>query len=638
MNRKIWMTMTALLFGLSLPLFAATYTVTNTNDTGPGSLRDAMQQANASVMIADTINFSISGGGGIQTILPLTPLPVLTDPAGVVIDGLTEPGASGGTIISSFTLLIEIDGIACITPCHGIEIQCTNNTIRGLVVNNFLWNGICVKGVSFSDAANNLITQNIVGLDPSGTISKPNGTGGGAPPAWAGIMICNSPQGAPAYAYQNTVEYCVSSSNNSEGISVIGPIQPGDVYGNHIHDNFVGTDITGMNGLGNTGEGICLCEGTHDNTVELNHVSGNSLDGIGLQGFNNVGYPAPPIQTYSNVIQNNVIGLKLDLVTPLPNGCHGIAVGEYGSSQWGCTDKNRIGPSNLIAHNGWDGISVWEDGVNSTNADQNKITQNMIHSNTGLGIDLQNDGITPNDPGDTDIRPNEEVNFPVITSVSSVMGMTTISGFISIDTTYTLAVVEVFKARVDLTGCGEGEVYLGSVTPDAAGFWSITTTGLLIGDSVTATTTDMNDNTSEFCANMTVPGTTLGANPQTISQGTGGVVNFTLSAGAAYANRKYVLVGSVSGTSPGTPLPGGLVTLPLNRDWFTNAIIPRLNTTPFTNFKGQLDTSGSGTAQFNSMGPLPSGLFPVGTIMDFAYVLQNPYDFASNPISVQVVP
>src|SRR5262245_63289792 len=81
-------------------LRAATITVTNTDNTGPGSLRDAITQSNASVGVLDTIAFDIPGAG-VQTIIPTGILPTITDP--VIIDGTTQPGFAG-------TPLIEIDG------------------------------------------------------------------------------------------------------------------------------------------------------------------------------------------------------------------------------------------------------------------------------------------------------------------------------------------------------------------------------------------------------------------------------------------------------------------------------------------------------------------------------------------------
>src|SRR4051794_19733889 len=69
----------------------ATFVVSNTADSGTGSLRDAITQANNTSLHPglDTINFNIAPGG-VQTIRPASPLPTITDP--VVIDGTTQPG------------------------------------------------------------------------------------------------------------------------------------------------------------------------------------------------------------------------------------------------------------------------------------------------------------------------------------------------------------------------------------------------------------------------------------------------------------------------------------------------------------------------------------------------------------------
>ena len=82
---------------------------------------------------------------------------------------------------------------------------------------------------------------------------------------------------------------------------------------------------------------------------------------------------------------------------------------------------------------------------------------------------------------------------------------TTVYGTIDINTDPTQAIVEVFKAKLDPSNYGEGEIFLGSTNPvNAAGDWSVVVSGINIGDIVTATTTDMNNNTSEFCNNVTV--------------------------------------------------------------------------------------------------------------------------------------
>src|SRR5206468_1377141 len=73
------------------------FIVTNTNDSGPGSLRQAMLYANslANEYGPDVIHFNIPGGG-VQTIAPNSQLPNLTEAA--VLDGYTQPGSSFNTL------------------------------------------------------------------------------------------------------------------------------------------------------------------------------------------------------------------------------------------------------------------------------------------------------------------------------------------------------------------------------------------------------------------------------------------------------------------------------------------------------------------------------------------------------------
>src|SRR5688500_7549020 len=76
----------------------AVFTVTTTGDSGPGSLRQAILDANARSG-ADTISFGIATGA--QTIRPATALPAVTDT--VTLDATTQPGYAG-------TPLITLDG------------------------------------------------------------------------------------------------------------------------------------------------------------------------------------------------------------------------------------------------------------------------------------------------------------------------------------------------------------------------------------------------------------------------------------------------------------------------------------------------------------------------------------------------
>jgi len=123
-----------------------------------------------------------------------------------------------------------------------------------------------------------------------------------------------------------------------------------------------------------------------------------------------------------------------------------------------------------------------------------------------------------------------------------------------------------------------------------------------------------------------------------ISASTGGLANLLLYGEMTNANRDYLILGnaSVSGTSPGIMLPGNQATLPLNWDIFTDLVIANINTAFFSNFMGELDSTGSSKAIFNTFGP--TGSATIGFKMRFAYALKAPWDFVSNPVEILITP
>jgi hypothetical protein len=128
---------------------------------------------------------------------------------------------------------------------------------------------------------------------------------------------------------------------------------------------------------------------------------------------------------------------------------------------------------------------------------------------------------------------------------------------------------------------------------------------------------------------------TLTSDVDTIPASTGGSVNFSLKAGPGNGLRNYLLLGSATGTQPGFPLPGGTTTLCMEWDAFTDVVVLLLNTSVFQNFLGTLDASGQSAAQLNS-----GSLDPVfvGTKLYFAYCLNAPFNFSSNPKEIEIVP
>src|SRR5271157_2244983 len=118
----------------------ATFTVTNNADSGPGSLRQAIIDANATANPtsgADTIDFNIPGPG-VQTISPVSPLPSITVP--VVINGYTQPGAKPNSLANgdNAVLLIELNGANAPAGTDGLLITAGGSTVEGLVINEFV--------------------------------------------------------------------------------------------------------------------------------------------------------------------------------------------------------------------------------------------------------------------------------------------------------------------------------------------------------------------------------------------------------------------------------------------------------------------------------------------------------------------
>ena len=162
---------------------------------------------------------------------------------------------------------------------------------------------------------------------------------------------------------------------------------------------------------------------------------------------------------------------------------------------------------NLISGNDFTGVSV--DGDVPT-SEQNSVLRNSIFENGLLGIDLEDDGangVTANDPGDTDTGANGLQNFPVLTSATKNPGSTTVIGSLNSAPSTVYRIDYYASTDCDGSGNGEGERWIGwsELATDGSGNLSIDTgTGLTapttVGDSVTATATDPQGNTSEFSA------------------------------------------------------------------------------------------------------------------------------------------
>ena len=465
---------------------AATFVVSNTNDAGSGSLRQAIIDANTALG-ADDIVFRIgTTGSGPHTISPLSDYPPVTGQT--TIDGWAQGGVG-----YSGPPLIEIEGSSSSGGNNliGIAIWARNCVVRGLVLNQ--WSSQIQlfgdDGSGLANAGNCEIYGNYLGLDVTGTTVP--GTGGSA-----GVELYfsdNNTIGGSASALRNIIagnyyEIWISGANAS---------------GNVIQGNYIGTDVSGMNDPYTTGgsSDIYIWDGS-DNQIggngfagEYNIISGGQAYGVYITGS----------QARYNRIQGNVIGLDVMATGDLGNGVAGIYF--TGDASHSIVGGIGTGEMNIIARNGFNsgylrggGVKI-DDGCTSIAVSANSMYENGIYGE--LGIDLSDDGTTPNDPGDGDSGANTLINFPVLDGFATAGGNTYISGTLN-STPSTLFALELFSNEwPDPAGYGEGETFLGLsvVTTDASGNASFTHTyaGTVPDDyCITATTTSVDSCTSEF--------------------------------------------------------------------------------------------------------------------------------------------
>jgi parallel beta-helix repeat protein len=330
---------------------AQTFTVTNANDSGAGSLRQAMQDANTNTGFVDTIRFNVPGTGPF-TINLASPLPTITDP--VVIDATTEPNYTNAP-------LVELNGAGAGPTADGFFVTAGGTTIRGFAINRFGIGGagpnsVGGAGIVLQSAGNNIIEANFIGTDPSGTIARPNRSDGIFTEG-TGNRIGGSTTSA-----RNLI-----SGNGRNGITVNLP----GTANTQIQGDLIGTDITGTQRLANSGDGVVIF-GATNTTVGGPGGARNVISGNGRYGVNLLS------DASSNVIQNNVVGATGAGTAALGNGAGGIAI--VGSNN-SIVSSGGASEPNIIAFNDGNGISV-------TSGTGNRIAGNRIFSNTGLGIDL----------------------------------------------------------------------------------------------------------------------------------------------------------------------------------------------------------------------------------------------------------
>lgn len=409
---------TAILFTIvSFPAAAAVFTVSNTNDSGAGSLRQAIIEANATSE-ADVVRFSISGDG-VHTIVPLSFLPSITKP--LTIDGYTQPGAQPNSDLPdqgglNGSLLIEISGIdAPYGVKVGLVVKDTDAILRGLVIHGFEQQ--INVGFPYPNTSNVTIEGCYLGTDPTGTVTGgTNQKYGIAGNSNHGLVIV----GGATAAARNLISGVTTGAIALQALP-IGPI---------VRGNLIGTDVTGMHTIASHGDGIIIGSGGGalnlgtriggDTAAARNVISGNG-NGIAIVCFT--------VGDHACVdglrIEGNYIGTAVDGFTPLPNTLNGINTSAASASM----SHMRIGGDTALSENriAWNGASgVFTNDGNSTWTVE--IARNRIFGNGNADVDLSPHGRNHNDVDDGDeTYDNRSQNYPEILAIGQVGNQLTIS-------------------------------------------------------------------------------------------------------------------------------------------------------------------------------------------------------------------
>ncbi|HVF09587.1 MAG TPA: SwmB domain-containing protein [Abditibacteriaceae bacterium] len=273
---------------------AVAITVRNTNDNGIGSLRAAINYANATAA-ADRIVFAIPGSG-LQTITLNTGLPAITAP--VTINGYTQPGASPNTraIGTNAVLLIKLkffNSTGGPLP-NGLSIAASNCVVKGLIFNGFA-RGISIDGAT---ANNNVIRGCFIGTDSTGRVASANETG---------VAILRGRDNIIGGATRNARNLI---SGNGFGIQIAGAASTSNL----VDNNIIGAKSDGLTRLGNTRYGVAITSGAQDNAVGERFGVGNTIS------FNGEGGVLVADASTGNSIRGNSIsrntGLGINLAVP----------------------------------------------------------------------------------------------------------------------------------------------------------------------------------------------------------------------------------------------------------------------------------------------------------------------------------
>ena len=432
-------------------LLLSNFVVTNTLDSGPGSLAAAITAANGSP--GSTIDFDIPtsdpgyhAATGTWTIQLTSSLPSIT--AQVTIDGTTQTGYAGQP-------LVEIVGNGAATTGLNLAAGSDGSTIEALDLTGFSAAAIAVG------SNNNVISGNFVGPDISTLVGSSD---------YLGIFITgsNNTIGGTNAAAANVIGF--STAAGGVGVYIDSTLATGDL----VEGNLIGTNAAGQN-LGNV-FGVYINDGLNDT------IGGTIAGAANTIGFSsNSGIVVNSNQ--STVIEGNFIGTN-SAGANLGNAA-GVEIGN--SASFNTIGGTTASAANTIADNTGAAVQIFSGSGNS-------IRENLIYGN-GAAIVL-NSGANNNQVA------------PTVLAVASVPSLTTIDYSVTgtLGETYTVD----FFASSSLGSpaaqyLGTTQVFLAHSSPQSFTSTFNLATALLSTQAVTATVTDSTGDTSQFAATAVTP-------------------------------------------------------------------------------------------------------------------------------------
>ena len=304
-----------LIAGLPPTPVAGTYTVLNLNDSGAGSLRQAVQSANLNK--GSIIAFATTG-----TIKLSTPLPNISKQA--TIDGTTAPGYSGSPVVS-----IDFNGRPGLYFASGAE----GSALKSLSL-------VKAGSAAITIQASKITVQgNYIGLLPNGAVSGNLGDGvlilgpsggnliGNSNPV-AGISYANTSDAnqfsvQPVSAWQglrnfgtNSGQYLICGSSGSDGLLYAGPITGGGTsYKVQYTDDAKNTISTSVYGPDNLDNGrirlVGSCRKNDGNTAIYNYGfvwEGTTNDLPAGGDYRTISYPGATYQYTHSTMGNLAVG------------------------------------------------------------------------------------------------------------------------------------------------------------------------------------------------------------------------------------------------------------------------------------------------------------------------------------------